>query len=165
MRRLAAMCAALAMCAITFGSVRADDLSVENYKSTVDTLVSRWAAAESSLAGRLVPIVDELAQKTALANPSDSDRTRIAELERQRNDIATEMEAESDGLRIELMVVEVQPGAPEREMIVLPEWLKTLIRSKGVPVGHGITLVPDADFDVKARKLKSFTVGLRFDWG
>lgn len=164
MRRLGVRCAALAVC-ITAFTAMADDLSVENYKKTVDTLVSRWAAAETTLAGQLAPVVDELTQKKAVSNPSDADQARIAELEHQRDQIASQMQAESDGLRIELMVVEVQPGAPKREMVILPEWLKNLIKSKGVPVGHGMTLVPDADFDLKARKLNSFTVGLQFDWG
>ena len=30
---------------------------------------------------------------------------------------------------------------------------------------RGVTIVPDADFDVKALKLKSFTVSLSFPWG
>ncbi|HEY1795261.1 MAG TPA: hypothetical protein VGG57_03995, partial [Stellaceae bacterium] len=59
----------------------------------------------------------------------------------------------------------VQPGAPEKEMIELPGWLTGIIKAKGVPVGHGITLVPDASFDLKALKLKSLSLGLRFNWG
>jgi len=35
--------------------------------------VSRWAAAEITLAGKLVPIVDELAQKQAIPNPTDAE--------------------------------------------------------------------------------------------
>ena len=75
------------------------------------------------------------------------------------------MEAESNNLQLEMVLVEVQPGAPENEMIQIPSWLTGIIKSKGIPVGHGITLVPDASFDIKARKLKSVSLGLRFSWG
>jgi hypothetical protein len=164
MRRLAAGCAALVICVAAIGAAVADDIRVENYKNTVDALVSHWATAEISLAEKLAPILDELAQKQALSNPNDDDKARITELQHQRDDIAQQMEEESEGLRIELIVVAVDPGAPKREMVILPDWLKTLIKSKGVQLGHGITLVPDADFDLKQRKLKSFSVGLQFDW-
>jgi hypothetical protein len=42
-------------------------------QNTISGLVSRWAAAEITLAGKLVPIVDELAQKQAIPNPTDAE--------------------------------------------------------------------------------------------
>jgi hypothetical protein len=164
MRRLAAVCATLVVCITAFGAANADDLRVENYKNTIDTLVSRWATAEIALAGKLAPVLDKLAKKQALSDPSDADKARIAELQQQRDDIASQMEEESESLRLELIVVEVAPGAPKRELVILPDWLKNVIKSKGIPEGHGITIVPDADFDLKTLKLKSFSVGLQFDW-
>jgi hypothetical protein len=159
--------AVLALCLIAPSSspAMAQDIRVVNYKNTISGLVSRWATAEIRLAGKLVPIVDELKQLQAIPSPTDSDKARIADLRRQRDAISDEMENESANLRVELMIVEVQPGAPKRELVILPDWVKDIIKEKGVPVGHGITLVPDADFDIKALKLKSVTVGLRFPWG
>ena len=149
---------------LAFGPAMAQDIRVQNYKNTISGLVSRWATAEIALAGKLSPILDELAQKKAISNPSDADKARIADLQRQRDDIAKQMENESNNLRLELLIVEVQPGAPERDLIVLPDWLKQVIKEKGIPTGKGVTIVPDASFDVKALKLKSFSVGLRFNW-
>lgn len=165
MRRLTSICAALAVCVTALNMAMADDLRVENYKNTIDGLVSRWASEEISLTDKLIPVLDELKEKKAISDPSDADKSRIAELEQKRDDLTSQMENESNGLQIELMVVEVQPGAPERELVILPDWLKGIIKAKGIPLHHGITLVPDASFDVKALKLKSFSVGLRFDWG
>jgi hypothetical protein len=145
--------------------VMAQDIRIENYKNTVSSLVGRWAAAEIALASKLGPILDELAQKQAIPSPTDADKARIAELQRQRDVISDKMDNESNNLRMELMIVEVQPGAPERELVILPDWVKDIVKAKGLPVGHNITLVPDADFDFKALKLKSFTVGFRFPWG
>jgi hypothetical protein len=143
----------------------AQDIRIINYQNTVDRLVSEWAAAEITLEGKLVPVLKELEEKQAISDPTDADKARIDELIRQRNDLSAQMEAESNNLRIEMILVEVEPGAPENEMIQLPDWVTGIIKSKGIPVGHGITLVPDASFDLKARKLKSFSLGLRFAWG
>jgi hypothetical protein len=153
-----------AVCLLAFSPAMAQDIRVQNYKNTVDGLVGRWAAAEIALASKLSPILDELTQKKAISNPTDADKSRIADLQRQRDDIAKQMDNESDNLRLELLIVEVQPGAPERDLVVLPDWLKQIVKEKGIPTGKGVTIVPDASFDVKALKLKSFSVGLRFNW-
>lgn len=168
MRRiLTPIWAVLAACLITvsLSPAMAQDIRIENYKNAISTLVGRWAAAEIALASKLGPILDELAQMRAIPSPTDADKARIAELQRQRDVISDKMDNESDNLRVELMIVEVQPGAPERELVILPDWVKDIVKAKGLPIGHHITLVPDADFDFKALKLKSFTVGFRFPWG
>jgi len=161
MRTLAVAC----FLALSWNQAMADDIRVENYKNTVDGLVNRWATAEIALAGKLVPVLEELDKKRNLTSPSDADKARIAELVKQRDALRGKMDEESENLRVELIIVEVLPGAPDRELVVLPNWLKGIIKAKGVPVGHGIILVPDADFDVKKLKLKSFTAGLKFNWG
>lgn len=163
-QRLSVIWAIIAVCMLSFSPAMAQDIRVQNYKNAVSSLVSRWATTEIAFASKLVPILDELQQKKAISNPTNADKARISELKRQRDDIAKQMDNESNNLRVELMIVEVQPGAPERELIVLPDWLKTIIKEKGIPTGHGITIVPDASFDVKALKLKSVSVGLRFNW-
>jgi hypothetical protein len=143
----------------------AQDYRVINYQNAVSGLVSRWAADEITLEGQLFPVLKEVEETQAIPNPTDADKARIDELIKRRDDLSAQMDAASDNLRLELLLVEVEPGAPERELIQLPDWLTGIIKAKGVPVGHGITLVPDASFDVKALKLKSFSVGLRFSWG
>jgi hypothetical protein len=146
-------------------SALAQDYRIVSYQNTVEGLVTNWAAAVIPLQGKLISVLKELEEKKATQNPTDADKARIEELRKQRDDLGARIESENDNLRVALMIVEVQPGAPEREFVVLPDWLKGIIKAKGVPVGHGITLVPDASFDLKALKLKSFNVGLRFDWG
>lgn len=168
MKRIAALVlAAIATCWIaTYAApASAQDIRIINYQNTISALVSRWAATEISLEGKLVPVLTELEEKQRSSNPTDADKTRIADLIRQRDDLGRQMQAESDNLQLEMTLVEVQPGAPENELIQIPGWLTGIIKSKGIPVGHGITLVPDASFDIKARKLKSVSLGLRFSWG
>lgn len=143
----------------------AQDYRIVSYQNSMNRLVSEWAAAEIALEGKLMPVLEELEKKQAIPSPSDADRARIAELIQQRNSLSSQMDAESNNLQVEMILMEVQPGAPERELIQLPDWLTGIIKAKGIPVGHGITLVPDASFDVKAGKLKSLSLGLRFAWG
>jgi hypothetical protein len=150
---------------VPLGTAAAEDLKVENYKRTVEKLVSNWAAAEIALSSKLVPVLQELEQKRKIASPSDADKARIGELIKQRDSIRDKMDEESANLRLELIIVEVQPGAPDNELVQLPGWMTGIIKAKGVPVGHGVTLVPEASFDFKKLKLKSFSAGLRFNWG
>jgi hypothetical protein len=168
MKRIPALImAAIAVVWIAANAVpaTAQDLRVVRYQNTVSALVSKWAAAEITLEGKLVPVLAEIEKKQAISNPTDADKARISELIKERNDLRAQMESESNDLRLEMIEVEVEPGAPERDLVQIPEWLTGIIKAKGVPVGHGITLVPDASFDIKARKLKSLSLGLRFNWG
>jgi hypothetical protein len=168
MRRIpASISAIIAVCWIAAHAAPAvaQDYRIVSYQNTMNSLVSRWAAAEITLEGKLFPVLQEIEGKQAISNPTDADKARLTELIRQRDDLRAQMDAASDNLRIEMILVEVEPGAPEREMIQLPGWLTGIIKSKGIPVGHGITLVPDASFDLKARKLNSLSLCLRFSWG
>ena len=84
----------------------AQDLRVVRYQNTIDGLVSKWAAAEITLEGKLVPVLKELDEKRAIQTPTDADKARIDELTRQRDDLARQMESESNDLRVEMLVVE-----------------------------------------------------------
>jgi hypothetical protein len=163
-RLLTGIVPAICLSAGLFAPAMADDYRIESTKRSIEALVERWAAAEIELGAQLAPIREELATKEQIQSPSDEEQARIAELRRQRDEIAAKMEAESDNLRLELTLVEVQEGAPEREMVSLPGWAKDIIKAKGLPIARGIVIVPDADFDLKARKVKAVSVGIRFDW-
>lgn len=154
----------LVLIAALLAPALADDLRIENYKRTVETLVERWAAGEIALGAKIGPIRAKLAQKEQIQSPTEEDRARIAELRKQLEDIKAKMEAESDNLRLELSLVEVQEGAPKREMVSLPGWAKDIIKAKGLPIGQGVAIVPDADIDLKARKLKGVSIGISFEW-
>ena len=84
-----------------------DDYRIESTKR----LVERWAAAEIAFSAQVAPIREELATKEQTQSPSDEEKARIAELQRQRDEIRAKMEAESDNLKLELTLVEVQDRA------------------------------------------------------
>jgi hypothetical protein len=145
----------------------ADDLRIENYKRTIEALVEGWAADEIEFGAQLAPIREELATKEQTQSPSDAEKERIAELRRQRDEIQAKMEERSDDLKRDLTLVEVDKEAPKSEMESLPDWAKDIeqiIKAKGLPIGQGIVIVPNVDFDLNKGKLKEVSVGIRFPW-
>ena len=108
------------------------------------------------------PIDDELEKLEALKTPGPDDAKRIDELKKKREACHKKMDAASMELRVNLMLIEVPPTADEKELVKLPAWLKEIIKQKGIPLGGGIVIAPDVEFDFKARKLKKF--GITIKW-
>ena len=157
----------LAICLIAgfFAPAMADDFRIENYKRTIEGLVGHWAADEIELGAQLAPIREELTRLEQTQSPSDAER--IAELRRQRDKIQTKMEGRSDDLARDLTLVEVDKEAPKSEMASLPDWAKdieAIIKAKGLPIGRGIVIVPNVDFDLNKGKLNEVSVRIRFPW-
>jgi hypothetical protein len=143
-RLLTGIVPAICLIAGLFAPAMAYDYRIESYKRSIEALVERWAAAEIELGAQLAPIREELATLEQAQSPSDAEKERIAELRRQRDEIQAKMEAESDNLNLELTLVEVEKEAPKSEMESLPDWAKDIIKAKGLPIGRGIVIVPNA---------------------
>jgi hypothetical protein len=120
----------------------ADDYRIESIKRSIEALVDRWAAAEIALGAQLAPIREELATKEQIQSPGDEELARIAELRRQRDEIAAKMEAENDNLGLELTLVEVQEGAPSAKWCRFPAGRKTSSRQRGCRSGGGSSSCP-----------------------
>ena len=130
-RLLTGIVPAICLIAGLFAPAMADDYRIESTKRSIEALVERWAAAEIELGAQLAPIREELATMEQTQSPSDEEKARIAELRRQRDEIGAKMEAKADNLGRELTLVEVQEGAPEREMASLPGWAKDIKNNQG----------------------------------
>jgi hypothetical protein len=163
-RLLTGIVPAICLIAGLFAPAMADDYRIESYKRAIEALVEGWAADEIELGAQFAPIREELATKEQTQAPSDAEKERIAELRRQRDEIQAKMEARSDDLERDLTLVEVDKEAPKSELVSLPGWAKDIIKAKGLPIGRGIVIVPNVDFDPNAGKLKEVSVGIRFDW-
>src|SRR5580692_5732951 len=50
----------------------AQDYRIVSYQNTMNSLVSRWAAAEITLEGKLFPVLQEIEGKQAISNPTDA---------------------------------------------------------------------------------------------
>ena len=140
------------------------DIYVENYKKSVTKILDIWAKENEKLGKQLAPILDELANLEAIKNPSPADKKRIDELQKQREAIRKQVETAAVELRVNLMLIDVPPQADDKELVKVPAWLKEIVKKKGIPLSKSVTLVPDASIDVKGKKLKSFSLSLKWEW-
>jgi hypothetical protein len=97
---------------------------------------------------------------SALDKPDD--KKRIDEQTKKRADIRKLADQAALELRLDLMLIELPPQADDKELVKLLAWLKEIIKKKGIPLGKHVSIAPDASFDIKAKKLKSF--GITFTW-
>jgi hypothetical protein len=140
------------------------DIRIENYKKAVTKAFDRWEKKIEDCAKKLAPITAELDKLEASKTPSDDEKKRIAELKKQREAVAKGVDKASMELRRDRMLLEPPSEAPEKELLKLPDWMKGIIKQGGIPLGKGVTLVPDVSFDFKAKKLKSFGITVKWTW-
>ena len=86
----------------------------------------------------------------------------MEELKKKRDDLRGKMDAAENSLRVNLVVIQPAPDAPEKELIKVPDWMKEIIKRKGIPLGKGVSIAPDIKFDFKSKKLKS--IGITIKW-
>ncbi len=138
------------------------DIQVENYKKSVIKALDRWKEKLAKVAKKLEPIDQELEKLQAIKQPSDDDKKKIADLQKARAQIRKEVDTADMELRLDVMLLELPEKADEKELVKLPGWLKEIIKAKGIPLGNGVSIAPDVEFDFKAKKLKK--LGITIKW-
>jgi seryl-tRNA synthetase len=138
------------------------DIDVENYKKSVTRVVDDWGKEAARIARELGPIDETLEKLEAIDQPSPDDKKQIETLAKKRDALRAQMEDASVSLNVNLVVLDVPEKADEKELVKIPAWLKELIKHKGIPLGHGVSIAPTVDFDIKKRKLKSVGVIVRW---
>jgi hypothetical protein len=140
------------------------DLYVESYKKSVTHILDYWNKKLADFAKQLEPIDDELDDLNNNNKPSDDDKKRIAELEKKRADIRKQVEAASMSLKVNLSVIDLDDKANKTEALKLPDWLKKIIKEKGLPLGKDVSISADVSFDFKAMKLTKFVPLLKWNF-
>ncbi len=139
-----------------------DTIAIENYKKRILRYLDDWSAEAIKVGKELTPILAEMDKLEANKSPGPDDKKRLAELKAKCAALHKRMDAASEDLRVNLMINLEVPEADEKELVKVPEWLKGIIKAKGLPLGKGVSLAPKVDFDFKAKKLKSF--GITIKW-
>jgi hypothetical protein len=139
------------------------DIYVENYKKSVTHILDYWNKKLADCAKQLKPVDDELDKLSKNSKPSDDDKNRIAELQKKRAEIRKQVEAATLSLKVNLIVIELDAKANKNEAINLPDWLKKIIKEKGLPLGNGVSISADVSFDFKTGKLTKFVPLLKWD--
>jgi len=95
---------------------------------------------------------------------TDDDKKKLEAAKKTYGTLRKQIETANDELRIDLMLLDPpkQTPANEKELLKLPDFIKDLIKAKGVPLGKGVSITPDIKFDFKAMKLKE--AGLTITW-
>ncbi|HZR21800.1 MAG TPA: hypothetical protein VFE51_31245 [Verrucomicrobiae bacterium] len=137
----------------------ADDIKLENYRKSVAKILDLWGAKLEKIAKELAPILAEL-DKLDENNPDD--KKRIDELKKKCADLHKQVETANLELRLDLMGIDIPPEADGKELVKIPQWMKDIIKRKGLPLGKDVSIAPTVDFDFKAKKIKSF--GIKITW-
>jgi hypothetical protein len=139
-----------------------DDIRIENYKKSVTKILDAWGKEAEKVGKELAPIQAELDKLEGASAPTPDDKKRMEELKKKRDDLRGKMDAAENSLRVNLVVIQPAPDAPEKELIKVPDWMKEIIKRKGIPLGKGVSIAPDIKFDFKSKKLKS--IGIMIKW-
>ena len=140
------------------------DIATDKFKDAVKRAVERWRSKLDAPAKQLVKLDSEISGLEARKPASDDDKKKLAEAMKTYAALRKQIETANDELRVDLMLLDppVKTAANEKELLKLPEFIKEIIKSKGVPLGKGVSIAPDVKFDFKALKLKD--VGIKVTW-
>lgn len=140
------------------------DIATENYKKSLAKAVDRWKGKVEGPAKKLVTIDEAIAKLEASKPTSPDDKKKLDELKKAYQACRKQIEKANDELRLDLMLVDPPQKTPanEKELLKLPDFIKDLIKAKGIPLGKGVSITPDIKFDFKAMKLKE--AGLTITW-
>ena len=142
------------------------DIALDNFKKNVTTIVERWKSKLDALAKKLATNAVELAKLEAIKAPTADEKKRLDASKKTRDSLRRDVENANTELKADLIVLSAtlpeKNKANERDLISLPDWMKKLIKDKGVQVLKGVTIAPTAEFDFKAKALKSF--GIKITW-
>jgi seryl-tRNA synthetase len=138
------------------------DIAVENYKKSVARILEIWGKEADRIGKELASVNAEIDKLEALQNPGPDDKKKLEELKKRRDLCHKKMESVAASLETNLNVIKLPPNADEDELKNLPAWIKEIIKKKGIPLGKGVVITPDVEFDFKATKLKK--LGITIKW-
>ena len=139
-----------------------DDIRIENYKKSVCKILDIWGKEAEKVSKELAPIQAELDKLQDANSGLPADKKRIDELKKKRDDLRAKMDAAENSLRVNLIAIQPAPDAPEKELVKVPDWMKDIIKRKGLALGKNVSIAPDIKFDFKSKKLKS--IGITIKW-
>jgi hypothetical protein len=139
------------------------DIASDNYKKSVQKILDYWGKEAERVGKDLAAVNAEIDKLEALQNPSPDDKKKLEELKKKRELCQKKIESIADSLETNLNVIKVPPTIEKDDLLKnFPEWMKKVIKNKGIPLGKGVVITPDVEFDFNAKKLKKF--GITIKW-
>ncbi len=133
------------------------DRHIESYKKRIDKILTRKAKEVEKLKKELQPIEEELKQAQ-----DNKDKKAEKTQEKKRTALRKKLDLAASDLALQLSLLEIPPEADEKELTKVPQWLKTVIQKKGLPLGNTVSIVPDIAFDFKNKKIKKLGITIRW---
>jgi len=140
------------------------DYRIEAYKKAVQRITAKWGAEIAKAEKELGAVDEELAELEALEEPTEDDEKKIKALKEKQAALRKRIVNCAMNLKVNLMVITPQPGAPKKELLELPKWLKRIIEEEGIPLGRGVSIAPDVDVDIKSMTLEKFGITITVKW-
>ncbi|MGO9259149.1 MAG: hypothetical protein ACLQU1_22935 [Bryobacteraceae bacterium] len=140
------------------------DIYVENYKKAVSGAYDRWNKKLADINKDLAPIQKQIDDLEKNSKPSDDDKKKLKDLYSDRDDLRKKVDNANLSLKVDLMLVELDPKADQKEALKLPDWLEKMVKDKGIPINKYIVISADVDFDYKTGKIKKFVSLVNVKW-
>lgn len=142
------------------------DIAVDNFKKNVTRAVEDWKSSLEDLGKKLSKNAEEIDKLEAIKSPTADDKKRLDTCRKTRDKLRQEVEQANNSLRTQIIVLTAtlpdKTKDNEKDLIVLPDVVKKLIKDKGVEVLKGVVIAPTVDIDFKGKKLNSF--GIKITW-
>lgn len=145
----------------------ADDIRTENYEKAVKRAIERWAGKLEDPLGKIEKInteLDRLKEKEK-SGPLTADEQSLREkCLATREKLMKQVEKAGLELKLDLMLLEPPPAGKKSDFDKLSDRISEFIKKlkKGLPLGGGMSLRPDIEFDFKKGTLKKAMV--IFEW-
>jgi predicted nucleic acid-binding Zn-ribbon protein len=140
------------------------DVEVENYKKSVTHAVERWNKKLVDINKELAPIQEQIDKLEANNHPSDDDKKKLKDLQKQRGDLRQRVDAANLSLKADLILRPLNPNADKKEAAKLPDWMEKLIKDKGVAISKYIVISADVGIDFKTGKITKFVPLVNVKW-
>ncbi|HTF87376.1 MAG TPA: hypothetical protein VK843_03125 [Planctomycetota bacterium] len=139
------------------------DIRVDNYKTAVKAAMDRWKAKLATIGAKAKTARAELKKLRASGVPTVADQKRINELVAELEQRSADVDKATLELKLDLMGLDSKiKDAPKKELQLLPDWMKTIIKEKGIPLGDGVVITPEVKFDFD--KFKLTYIGIKLKW-
>jgi hypothetical protein len=139
--------------------------SVEDYKKAILPHINNWGKQNEPLGKQLSDLSKQIDELEKNKTPTADEKKKLEDLKNQRKEVLAKINQALFSFRQNLDKVPLPkdnaaltgtpPKKPDPKLLQLPDWMNTVIKEKGIPLGGGVILKPDLDIDFKKRKLKS----------
>jgi hypothetical protein len=136
------------------------DIRVDQYKKAVERAVERWKAKLAKIGEKADKLRDAIAKLKEIKAPTPEDTKKLEACKKGFDALDKEVDKATLELKLDVSLLDMPKDAPKAELLKLPDWLKGIIKAKGIPLGKGVSIAPDIDFDFKNFQLKKLGVSV-----